>query len=209
MRNNYLTTIALILSMTFVAGITWAQVTTDAHQKKKHIATPYFGFYHGRQLLDVGNNGYKCKRCESMNNGFVVRMPLVSHFKLEAGLQYNYTLGPNSILPAKKGQLTNRNSSITLPITIQYYIRPDKRRLRPFFGFGAMTNVFDQKQQFSLGDGSSYPSMAGTKYVSILFTQGITFAISTKIDITESIHFMPQQEGSSVGFSIGIGFRMP
>ena len=202
-------TIALILSMTFVAGITWAQVNTSVPQKKKHIATPYFGFYHGRQFLDVGNNGYKCRKCESMNNGFVVRMPLVSRFKLEAGLQYNYTLGPNAILPAKKGQLVNRNSSISLPITIQYYVRPDKRRLQPFFGFGAMTNVFDQKQQFSLGDGNSYPSLSGTKYISILFTQGITFAISTKIDITESIHFMPQQDGNCVGLSVGVGFRLP
>ena len=204
---------AFTIMLPLLAGGTLAfaqqhKVTSSARPKHTGLK-PYFGVYSERQVVGISTNNYQHKRYSTLNSGFIVRMPIVTHFKLEAGLQYNYLISSKTYESMRnKGQMHNPNT-LSLPITIQYYIRPEKKRLQPYIGIGTMiTPLHDHSAPNS--DYLDYaPSINGTKYISILFMQGITFAINTKVNIRESIQFMPDNDKNLLGVSVGVGFRLP
>ena len=55
---------------------------------------------------------------------------------------------------------------------------------------------------------NNYPQ-ADTKYITILFTQGVTFEVNTKIELTQSFHFIPTNTTNIIGIDLGIGYKIP
>ncbi len=112
------------------------------------------------------------------------------------------------------GTLSAKPYSVGVPVTVQYYFLPEKHKLHPYFGAGL-------QYQYNLnsniapitGDGRNIPALPipqpGTKYLNILFTQGVTFEINTKIQISESIHFSPGSTDKVIGIDLGLGYKLP
>ncbi len=126
--------------------------------------------------------------------------------KIEAGLTYavlrDYCCLESLISTNKK--------NITLPLTVQYFLFNGKNKIQPFIGAGLQYNIdATNTTRNSQANIESLPAESSTdkKYISLLFTQGITYEISTKIHITQSIHFIPTNE-KNIGIDIGIGFNL-
>jgi len=82
--------------------------------------------------------------------------------------------------------------------------------MHPFFGAGLQYNIkpFCQTAPIYNDGGYNYSPQAGTKCISILFTQGVTFEINTKIEIGESFHFIPNNNNRVIGIDLGIGYKI-
>ena len=178
-----------------------------AHPKKKtmHLQKPFIGFYRGAQLLDVSKGLRTKKFASDINTGFVVRLPLVTHFKAEAGMSFSNIL----VYPTNKGNLVKGARSVAIPLTVQYYFLPKESRLQPYIGMGAMLNPNPKNSLLLMDDGSNYKPYPGTQYISILFTQGVTFEVNTRIHLTESLHIFNVGGRAAIGLNFGIGFYLP
>lgn len=151
-----------------------------------------------------------------VDHGLTIRKKLSPHFKIESGISYNQL--PN---PTTKDYSSNTNFNnclkpycLSLPTTLQYYFLPQKSKLRPYCGAGIQYNINISPNTISPFSGDSYPAhsqqnyQSGTKYISILFTQGVTYKINTKIQITQSFHFIPSAI-KTFGLDLGLGFTIP
>ena len=85
--------------------------------------------------------------------------------------------------------------------------------MRPFCGAGVQCNMLQGNNNVPSFTGDvnpvTYNPQPDTKYITIFFTQGVTYEINTKIEITQSIHFIPENTNSVIGIDLGIGFKLP
>lgn len=105
--------------------------------------------------------------------------------------------------------MANKNNyrqytSFLIPISANYYLLPRKSRLQPYLGIGAT-----YYRQFTGVKYESNQIANGLNKMSIMFTQGFTIEVNTKINITQSLHLIATEEKKTIGLSIGIGFRLP
>ncbi len=186
--------------------------------KLKQKQSVSLGFQSGRELLFHSSpliHSRQSKVHYSISNTLFLRKPVNTHFKIETGIKYSAIqnipvkingIGKESFIIPK----TNR--SLSIPVTIQYYFLPENSRIHPYCGAGLQYNIN--------GNGNISPFKSeihsddvvqngGTKYISILFTQGITFEINTKIQLNQSFHFIPGSTDKTIGIDIGIGFNIP
>jgi len=187
-----------------MAFATQAKNHARSHAKKHEALTIGFHSEAGK-IFDVAKN-HVTHSAPVLNNGFIVRMPLITHFKAEYGLFYNSNIAGNipSLTGVRKNNVIN---NISLPVTVQYYMGPDHKRLKPYVGIGALLQHCCQTENIPLGD--AVVTRKGTRYVSLLFTQGVIFEVNTHIELKESIHIIPEKDNTSVGFNIGVGFKLP
>lgn len=181
------------------------QHLTSGHHKTK---TPIVvGFRSGSEKLFTSRTAPKGKEINShplQTNKFFARTTINNHLAVEAG----FGLSKNFFHESKPNLCCDK---LLVPVTLQYHFLSGKYRLRPFFGAGLQYNQ-------NLGNNSFTPSRfdehttttdQGTKYVTILFTQGMTYEVSTKIQVTQSFHFIPVGTDKTLGIDIGVGFTIP
>jgi outer membrane protein W len=141
---------------------------------------------------------------------------LNSHFKAEAVLSYG-TIQTNGLFqnmgfPSTKilGQTPGK---LSMPVTVQYYFLPEKSRVRPYCGAGLQGNILTNTgSPAPFTDGlptEYYNTQPDTKYITILFTQGVTFEVNTKIEVNQSFHFIPGSTNKVIGIDLGIGYKIP
>ena len=53
------------------------------------------------------------------------------------------------------------------------------------------------------------PPQSDTKYITIVFTQGVTFEVNTKIEVSQSFHFIPENNNTVIGINLGVGYKIP
>ena len=186
------------------------------HGNKKHNVT--LGFQTGRDALLNPSPNLQNKQTKfqyGANHGLTLRKKTGSHFKIESGFTYNQ-LQPQNF--KNNFSCNNFNAlkpyTLSLPATLQYYFLPEKSTLHPYCGAGIQTNINISPNTISPFTGDTYPGtnhqtyQTGTKYISILFTQGVTYEINTKIQITQSFHFIPNAT-KTFGIDLGIGYTLP
>ena len=105
--------------------------------------------------------------------------------------------------------MANKNNyrqytSFLIPISANYYLLPKKSRFQPYLGIGA-----SYYRQFTGVNYESNQIANGLNKMSIMFTQGFTIEVNTKINITQSLHLIATEEKKTIGLSIGIGFKLP
>jgi outer membrane protein W len=153
----------------------------------------------------------KTKRAEDKTNRIILRMKLTSRFRLETGLSYKaidkilrnngrYNHGFNIKKPCK----------LSVPLTIQYQLQNDRKRLRPYFGAGVQ---YFRQDIPTAGDNSDYQLYNNgisnnLKYINIIFTQGLIYDITPDLQITQSIHILPEYGIRPIGINIGVGYRI-
>jgi len=148
-----------------------------------------------------------------INHNLVLRKAIKPHFKFETGVTYSQFQN-QAFIQKNKFNHTLKPYSLSLPATLQYFFLPEKCKLHPYCGAGLQYNINIRPNTISpfSGDASSATSAGsetGTKYISIVFTQGVTYEINTKIQVTQSFHFIPNNNNKILGIDLGVGYTIP
>jgi outer membrane protein W len=182
--------------------------TTGEHKQNLTV-----GFRTGQDALFPTHNYNKAHY--AISSTLFLRKAITSNFFFETGLKYSVIQsGANPFTKplSNANALSKKPFSLSVPVTIQYYFLPEKSRVRPYIG-GGMQYVFMTKDNnitpFNTDYRPDLTDQTGTKYISILFTQGVTFEINTKIQVNQSFHFLPESTNRTFGVDIGIGFKLP
>lgn len=153
----------------------------------------------------------KTKAAEEHCNRIILRMKLTSRFKLETGLSYKAI---DRILKNNgsygKCHNTNEACKLTVPLTIQYNLLNEKCRLRPYFGTGVQyLNNQTVGSSNSEADVINNPVLSNRlKYFNIIFTEGLIYDVTPDLQITQSIHILPENGIKPIGINFGIGYRI-
>lgn len=102
--------------------------------------------------------------------------------------------------------------AITAPATLQYYVLPKERKVKAFVGAGIQYTMPVNKPQVAATPTEYLPKYSpdnGNHYVSVVFTQGIVIEVNTKIQITQSFHFIDAGQEKRIGLNLGIDFKIP
>jgi outer membrane protein W len=204
-NNKILMTSCLALLLTAAQIGAYARTKTKP-VKAKHPIT--IGFQTGATVpITTSPIGFRRQKREyTSNKSFYLRKPLTEHVRFQTGICYS---AAHNVARTNDGRTTFEPCRVALPLTLQYNFLPHSR-IRPYCGAGVQCN-------FNINNGAFNPEMpapsyrhqSGTQYVSILFTQGITFEINTKIQITQSFHFMPDNADKTIGIDLGIEYTLP
>ena len=206
----------LLLSYLTIASFTvFAQSKIKRTTKKPEHKTTTLGIQTGKDLYFNTSSALHNKQGKmhyGTNKALVLRKSLNTHFKAEAGFSYNTPLNQNGLnfFPAKVPAQNN----VSVPVTIQYYFLPEKYKLHPYCGAGLQGNICcNNGTQPNYASGDVRPDCcntpADTKYISILFTQGVTFEVNTRIQVSQSFHFIPGNTTRVIGLDLGIGYKFP
>ena len=197
---------AVLLSAIAVSGATY----TYGQSKKKEVkrkSSITIGFQGGRELLFNSSpliHSRQSKVHYGISKDFVLRKSIGNHFKAEMRLnEVSYPLLNAGLTGLNKYTTTKLN----IPLTLQYHPLCCGAKINPFCGMGLQYNL-NPESSATNSEVSSFKNN-GTKYISILFTQGVTYEISTKISLEESIHFIPGTVNKNLGFDVGIGYKLP
>ena len=218
LNKTYSLSLALLyLTVASVCGYAQSKIKQETKKEKQPITV---GFQTGRELLFNTTPLLHSKQSKvhyGISKSLVLRKPLNVHFKLEAGLSYTSiqtTPVPFSFTGKQNNNL--KAYSFALPVTIQYYFLPEKCRIRPFCGAGLQCNLSEHKNNMPIPASgmdvvSQYntPPQSDTKYITIVFTQGVTFEVNTKIEVSQSFHFIPENNNTVIGINLGVGYKIP
>ena len=206
----------ILLATIFCSLFASGQTITKNKSRKKHPTT--IGFQTGKDVILSPTYNKPIKVNFGVNNNLFLRKKLKPHFQLKSGL--NYDRSQNPIYKYSSADPRSNNSmqqfgGVSIPATLQYYFLPEKSKLHPYCGAGFQYNLNISPKTISPFPTETYPSSGttasqspGTKYITILFTQGITYEINTKIQVTQSIHFIPNTT-KTFGIDLGIGYTIP
>ena len=186
---------------------------TNTGKKKKALT---IGVAAGKDLFYQPGPGLFSKHSSpeyATNHTLFARKSITKHVKVEAGINYRTSVtATGNKLPDGTAYQANKTSKLTLPLTIQYYLLPEHSKVNTFVGAGPQVNLLNNASYgyppFSSDIRTDKIPQRGTKYISVLITQGVTFQINTKIQLTETLHFSPANAGNIVGIDIGVGFYL-
>lgn len=138
-------------------------------------------------------------------NTIFLRIKLTNRFRVQTGLSYKDI--DRMLCNSGKCSAFNMlsNYQMTVPLTIQYQMLDHQSRLHPYFGAGVQYNLTNKNSNEANLD----PALAARlQYLNIIFTQGLIYDITPDLQITQSIHIVPQNGMKPVGINLGIGYRI-
>jgi len=210
--------ISLLLATSIAASPLYARQIKEPKEKTKRSNSTTIGFRSGRALFysSTKMGGSKqIKTYPGISNSLFARKPIYGRVSLEGGATYTMFRKPVS-LPFKENK--NLNSfqayNIALPVTVNYFFLPGHCCIHPYIGAGFQYNLTPNNRTGSPFNNESNVAyqdnqQGGTKYISLLFTQGVTFQVNTKIQINQSVHFAPGNNNRVIGIDLGIGCQLP
>lgn len=149
----------------------------------------------------------------SVKNSMAITKPLSPHFRAEALVNLNIFQNQCCIDKILKGNPKEylTSAKMTLPVTMQYFPLRAKHKVQPYIGAGVQYDP-SASSITAQSNNNDYPAtganLTGTKYISIIFTQGVTYKVSTDIQLIQSFHFIPGNE-RQIGIDLGIGYTIP
>lgn len=188
-----------------------AQDSCLAHNKKKDWV---IGYSAGEQML-LGSPGPASGKY-AFTNTISGKTNIDDRWALDLEINVSVVKKEpvgNTVSITNEGMCKEYNVSV--PVTIEYNFLPKQNKLRPYVGAGVQYSVYQEsynEYDFYEGVAKRVTSIkANTPYASFVITQGVTYDISPKIQIKESLHFLPQTgsqtNNSALGLSLGIGFK--
>jgi len=191
-----------------------AQDSCTAHNQRDWV----IGYETGAQLF-INNNNSTIKQPSGkyvFTNAIYGAKSITQRLALEFELKYgsstvvNKTGGVN-IINRGVGKIYN----LTVPVTIQYSFGKKSNKLKPFVGGGAVYNVYQEKySEFNFTDGAAkdiVTTHTSTPFVCFTVTQGVTYDITPRVQVKESIHFIPRNAHTNanlLGIDIGVGIKL-
>lgn len=205
--------VVLILS---ASGMILGSLPVTAHtgtkkktHKVQHKHAYSIGLRAGKALSYTPNiHGFKSGSPSQLNTNTVfVSRHITHHIAIETDLTYN----TSREIPGFHSS-TFQPYRISIPVITQFYPLSEKSRIQPYCGAGFQYNINVSPSNISpfSGEVENPHSIvaSGTKYISIMFVQGVTFEISTRIQVNESFHFVPGTN-KTIGVDLGIGYKLP
>jgi outer membrane protein W len=206
-----------ILFTALLSGILFTSVCVYGKEKivNKHRKTT-IGIQTGRDVIFTDQKSNLPKFKYSTTTSLIIKKNIAEHFKVETGINYTGLFGRTQP-QGPASLLTNMEPyRISLPVSIQYYVLPEKCKAQPYCGIGLQVdhNLTQKLRANQLTDAQTNvfvntPPQPGNKSISILFTQGFTYEVNTKIQVTESVHFITNNWDNTLGINIGIGYHLP
>jgi len=152
----------------------------------------------------------KTKAAAQTCNTILLRMRLTSRFRMETGLSFkdiDRILNNNGKVACFN---MNEPCKMSIPLTIQYQLLSERSRLRPYFGAGVQYNNNNNSlSKITDRDASNNPLLSNdVKYLNIIFTQGLIYDVTPDLQITQSIHILPENGIKPIGINLGIGYRI-
>jgi len=147
----------------------------------------------------------KVKEAAKRFNTLFLRIKLTNRFRVQTGLSYKDI--DRMLCKSGKCSAFNMlsNYQMTVPLTIQYQMLDHQSRLHPYFGAGIQYNLNNKTS----GNTTLDPALVTRlQYLNIIFTQGLIYDITPDLQITQSIHIIPQHGMKPVGINLGIGYRI-
>lgn len=203
--------IAILLSASILAGKSAIAQGYDRSKLTKIDHKFTIGFE--RQIYTLYNNNtavsQKTIQAAERTNRILFRMKLTTRLRIETGLSFrdiNKMLSNNG----KQHKALCLSSPLinSIPLTIQYQLQNDRKRLRPYLGTGIQyfntANNADSREVMA-NDGKI---SNGLKFVNIIFTQGLIYDITPNLQISQSIHIIPENGIRPIGINIGVGYRI-
>ena len=181
------------------------------HSKKENARpTTTISLKTGEAFDWNNNNLNQTGKFNKKSTGIYVQKKINAHLSVEAGYvqQKDYSAQINT---QDKYKLLSSNQ-FQIPITLQYYVLPTRKRLQPYCGTGFVYNSENNNQsQYSNTDLIKVDNRenSGNKTISIVFTQGISYEVNTKIQVNQSFHFISGTQTQTFGFDLGIGYKFP
>ncbi|MBA3827976.1 MAG: outer membrane beta-barrel protein [Taibaiella sp.] len=193
------------LTLAALANTAQAQDSCVSHSKKDWVV----GYQIGGQLLTS-------KQMPQGRYAFTTGVYGKKYFGQNLSVEFDFIAATsksyyNGVTITSKG--TGNIYNISVPVTIQYNFRATKK-LRPSIGAGVAYNVYQEKySEYNFTDGAARNITTihtSTPFASFVITQGITYDISPRIQIKQSLHFMPATVNSHslLGATVGIGFKL-
>jgi len=149
----------------------------------------------------------------AFNQGVYVRKDVNDHVSMKVEVNYasiKSTMGSKDMFTAKGvGKLYN----LSIPVTVEYNISMSKK-LKTFVGAGLVINTSqDSYTLYNFKEG--YVNTVKTIKTSstsgsIIFTQGVTYDISPRIRLSQSVHFIPRGACNckQLGINFGIALKL-
>ncbi len=134
--------------------------------------------------------------------GISLTKELSAKWKAAVGVNYN---APSTLT-------TGNIYTITAPATLQYYLLPKECKVKAFVGAGVQYTMPVNTPQTTPTNKeyiAKYSPNDGNNYISVVYTQGIIIEVNTKIQITQSFHFIDAGQEKRIGLNLGIGFKIP
>lgn len=152
----------------------------------------------------------KTKAAAQTCNTILLRMKLTSRFRMETGLSFkdiDRILNNNGKVACVN---INEPCKMSIPLNIQYQLLSERSRLRPYFGAGVQYNITNNSaSKISERDAINNPFLSNeVKYLNIIFTQGLIYDVTPDLQITQSIHILPENGIKPIGINLGIGYRL-
>ncbi len=143
-------------------------------------------------------------------NTILLRMKLTSRFRMETGLSFkdiDRILNNNGKVACMN---MNEPCKMSIPLTIQYQLLSERSRLRPYFSAGVQYNINNNSMsKITERDAINNPLLSNeVKYLNIIFTQGLIYDVTPDLQITQSIHILPENGMKPIGINLGIGYRI-
>jgi hypothetical protein len=202
-----------ILMLLILSSCLAGALSTNAKTKRStnHCHKFTIGFSAGKEILYTTplKIPLKNSRLDLLFTTFTIKKQIAPHLHLQSGISY----GLLNLLSLKGESISyQRNKQFSMPLTVQYHPLPRKCRMQPYIGAGVQYNVYNTYGNTTVTtspEGLYNYNTTGNKYVSIVFTQGVIFEVNTKIEIIQSIHFIPNSNEPVIGIDLGIGIRIP
>lgn len=166
-------------------------------------------FIHNNAAIKQPGGKYIFTNSVYGNKSITKRLAL--EFELKYGSTTIQKAGNVSILNRGIGKIYN----LSVPVTIEYSFGKKNSKLKPFVGTGASYNVYQEKySEFNFADGAAkdvITTHTRTPFVCFTVTQGVTYDITPRVQVKESIHFIPRNAHNNVnllGIDVGVGIKL-
>lgn len=157
------------------------------------------------------------QRTSYPTTGLFARYYLGNRFAIQAGLgtsfikdnNYSGYLNGFSGIPALpfNGGISTRSYDANL--SLQYYLHPTTAKVRAYFGTGinARFNKYSIDGYY-IGDKSPLNTTVTDMQLGLLVSQGITWQVSKKLQVNESVNLITNSHTTSAGIKIGLAYTI-
>lgn len=129
---------------------------------------------------------------------------------VESGFAYSPDATSYNMTPLSEKAVKGMNGyMISVPATLQYYLLPTKKKLNTYIGAGVEYNYFKQTSASTVAKDAPAKPLQNISILNLSIVQGIIYEVNTKIQVRESIHFIPNEQPGcqDIGFNVGIGYN--
>lgn len=183
-----------------------ALAQTTWHKPKKLLT---IGFTTGVNTSKT--NYFKSIPCSTCyTNGLYLRRYINRHLSMESGIQFSADHFTTPVVRVTPGYYISRTQPIAtnIPFAIRYYMGHADKKLVPSIGAGCYYSF--GYRGINKTDGLQQTPSSNPAFVPFYMMQGLSYKISTKIELNETIHFTPKDENhcTQLGLDLGIGYHL-